>query len=69
MKIIKILIRIQDCRPCNPLTFNPMTIGDYSSRISLQPLRIEDMDFINNLSTQMHAWVCLTGLVIDSNLG
>ena len=39
MKIIKVLIGIRDCRPCNRLTFNPMRIGDFGSRISLRPVR------------------------------
>ena len=38
MKIIKVLIG-RDCRPCNPLTVNPMRIDDFGSRISLRPLR------------------------------
>jgi len=42
MKIIKVLIGIQHCRLCNSLTFSPMRIGDYSYRISLQPLREGD---------------------------
>jgi len=39
MKITKVLSGIQDCRPCNPVTFNPMRIGDFDSRNSLRPLR------------------------------
>jgi len=39
MKIIKVLIGIQDCIPYNPLTFGHMTIGDYSSRINTRTLR------------------------------
>jgi len=38
-KIIEVLIGTRDCRPCNPLIFSPMRIGDYSSRISLRTLR------------------------------
>jgi len=36
MKIIKILIGIRDCKSCNPSTFSPIRIGDYSCRISLR---------------------------------
>ena len=39
MKIIKVLIGIRDYRSCNPATFSPMKIGDYSYRIALRPLR------------------------------
>jgi len=46
MKIIKVLIGIRDYRPCNPLTLNPMRIGDFGSRISLRPLR-EEGDELN----------------------
>lgn len=39
MKITQVLIGIRDCRTCNPMTFSPMKIDDYNSRISLRPLR------------------------------
>ena len=39
MKIVEILIGNQDCRSCNLSTFSPIKIGNYSCRISLQPLK------------------------------
>ena len=38
MRLIEVLIGIQDCRSGNPLIFSSMKIGNYSFRISLQPL-------------------------------
>jgi len=46
MKIIKVLIGIRGCRPCNRLNHSPMRIGNWGSRISLQPLT-EGRDRLN----------------------
>ena len=61
MKIIKVLIGIRDFRSYNPLTFSPMKIGDYSSRISLRHLS-EGGDRFNGQSIHLH---CMFGSLYD----
>jgi len=69
---------IKDCRSCNPTTLSPIKIGDCSSRISLQPLREEEMSLTGNLSTHdaclglfdgVSNWVSEHNRAVNSNLG
>jgi len=51
MKIIKVLIRIRDCRSWNRSTFSPMKVGDIVLGFIFNPLETEEIDLMGNLPT------------------